>query len=102
MATETHTTLTPVEETIAAYYMAHKGSKKYPERAMNRTEILEMLFGKGRITHPRAVSVAGRVLSDIIGKHRTISGKQRAWLIPFNEFAQDFSTWPENYQIKKA
>lgn len=102
VAVESHTLISPEQEKIVTYYAAHKGSPKYPDRAMNRTEIMEMLFGKGRNFWARQVSEAGRVLADLIGKPRTINGKQRAWMFPYNEFAADISTWPDNYHIKSA
>jgi len=95
-----HTSMTSEEEKIIGFYTAHKGHKKYPEVAMNRTEILEMLYGKSRVFSPKTVADSGRVLLKILGKHRTISDKQRAWMFPFNEFATDSATWPTGGQIK--
>ncbi|GAF77177.1 unnamed protein product, partial [marine sediment metagenome] len=47
-----------------------------------------------------AVSLVGKTLADLVGKHRTLGGKQRAWMFPYNEFAVDQSTWPGINQIK--
>lgn len=97
-----HTLMTAEEEKIRGYLAAHMGNPAFPVQAMNRTEILEMLYGKGRIFSNAVISQAGRVLSDMLGRHRTISGKQRSWQIPYNEFAQDVSTWPDKYHIKSV
>ena len=100
IALDVHTSLSDEAERIAAYYAAHKGSARYPEVAMNRTEILTMLYGERRQFSPRTTAEAGKILFDILGKHRTLSGKQRAWVFPFNEFATDVRTWPTVCQIK--
>jgi len=99
---ESHTGITPEAEKVEAYYLAHKGNAAYPEKAMNRTDIMEMLFGKNRTFSPKAVADFGGLLLIIAGKHRMIDGKQRCWMFPFNEFATDFTSWPKINQIKSV
>ena len=66
---------------------------------MNRTEILEMLYGR-RNFYPKIVADAGKILADMVGKSKTIDGKQRAWMFPYNEFAQDVNTWPDKNHLE--
>ena len=98
-AVDQHTLLSPEAEKIAEFYRRHHGHVRFPDVAMNRTEILEMLYGRSRHFSPRQVAEAGRVLLDIVGKHRTIDGKQRAWNFPYNEFASDYQTWPDKNHL---
>lgn len=95
-----HTQVSAEEETIREFYRRHHGHPKYPDVAMNRTEIMEMLYGRGHRWAPWVVSSAGKVLADIIGNHRTIDHKQRAWMFPYNEFATDVRTWPDKYHLE--
>lgn len=102
LAVANHTLRTAEAEKIAEYYRRHHGHPNYPDVAMNRTEILEMLYGKGRSFSPKQISDAGKVLADLSGKHRTIDGKQRSWMFPFNEFATDLATWPDKNHLKSV
>ncbi len=89
-ARATHTSRSAVQEMIQDYWTAHKNC---PDmfRAMNRTEILEMLGF--RHLSPKHISEASQLLADISGKMRTIDGKQRAYMFPYSEFAHDSRTW---------
>lgn len=97
-----HTLHSAEAEKIGEFYRCHHGHPRYPDVAMNRTEILEMLYGRGRSFSPKQVSDAGKILVSLIGKHRTIDGKQRAWLFPFNEFASDPATWPDKNHLESV
>jgi len=96
-----HTTLSPEAEEITTYYSAHQHlTDTY--QPMNRTEILRMLGYRNLA--PRQVAEAGRVLVSLLGKHRTLPAgnttKKRAWMFPFNEFAQDRATWPRESHLR--
>ena len=95
LAVDIHTSISPEAEKIAAYYAMHVGQVE--EKAMNRTEILEMLGFRNM--SPRVVAEAGRWLVENVGKHRTLGKKKRAWMFPYNEFASDLETWPINAHI---
>jgi hypothetical protein len=97
-----HSSLSSEAEMIGAYHIAHAGDDRFPEKAMNRTEILGMLYGKQRMFSAKQTSDAGKILTDLVGKHRLINGKQRAWMFPFNEFAADSSSWPTPRVIKSV
>jgi len=99
MALDVHTMMSEMEETITEYYRRHVGSERFKEAAMNRTEILKMLFG-GRAFSNKDISLAGKILTDIRGNHKTLDGKQRAWMFPYNEFAIDRATWPDISHMK--
>ena len=86
VALDSHTTISAEQETIEEYY---------------RTEIMNMLFGKQNHS-PRSVGQVGKILADLVGKHRKIGNKQRAWIFPFNEFATDRATWPATHQLKSV
>lgn len=92
VSAEMHRLLSVEEETIVEYYRRHSGNTRYPDVPMNRTEILKMLFGNIRPS-PIQISETGKVLGKLLGKHRTLEGKKRAWMFPYNEFAQDRSAW---------
>jgi predicted P-loop ATPase len=100
-ALDMHTALSPIEETLREYYRLHNGNKRFESVPMNRSEIMNMVFGKQNHWH-RDISVAGRIITDMCGKHRTLDGKQRAWMFPFNEFATDRATWPDNISLKSV
>ena len=98
-ALHVHTMTSEMEETIAEYYRRHTDVGRFKAVPMNRTEIIKMLFGT-RAFSVKDISAAGKIIADISGKHRTIDGKQRAWLFPYNEFAIDRATWPDKNQMK--
>ena len=100
VALEFHTMITPEAEKIAAYYTAHEGNPRFPAVAMNRTEILEMLYGKTRSFSNKQTADAGRILITLVGRHRLIDKKQRAWMFPYNEFGADSAMWPAPILIK--
>lgn len=99
IAVGSHTMISDEEQTLREFYRHHEGNPKYPERAMNRSEITKMLFGE-RVFSNKAISDMGRVLTDILGKHHTLDGKQRAWMFPYNEFARDISAWPPKNHLR--
>lgn len=98
-AIKAHTLLSSEAEKIGEFYRRHHGHKAFPDTPMNRTEILEMLYGR-RNFYPKIVADTGRILADMIGKSKTIDGKQRAWMFPYNEFAQDVNTWPDKNHLE--
>jgi predicted P-loop ATPase len=100
-ALKTHSLVTELQEVITEYHRRHLHNSRFPEAPMNRTEILKMLFG-GRAFGSKDISIAGKIIADISGKHRTIDGKQRAWMFPYNEFAVDRATWPDNISLKSV
>ena len=67
---------------------------------MNRTALVQLLYGRGARFSNKEVADVGRLISDKMGPHRTIDGKQRSWRLPYNEFAQDKSTWPDKNHMK--
>ncbi len=85
-----HTSQSAVQEKLRAYWEAHKTCEDM-FRPMNRTDILEMLGFRNPSN--KLVSEAGQLLSDMLGKMRTLDGKQRCWAFPFSEFAHDSRTW---------
>lgn len=95
-----HTLVSTEEETIREFYRRHHGHPRYPDVAMNRTEILTMLYGKHRGFSPVIISGVGKVLTDIIGPHRTLDKKQRSWWFPYNEHAVDVRTWPDKNHLE--
>ena len=101
VAIETHTAVTEEAELVLEFYRRHHGNKRFPDVPMNRTEILRMLYGT-RVFSPKQRSDMGRALLDLIGKHKKIEGKQRAWWFPYNEFATDRSTWPDKNHLKSV
>ena len=100
-AIKTHSLITELQEVLSDYHSRHVDSDKFEEAPMNRSEILKMLFGN-RPFGNKDISLAGKVLTDIAGKHRTIDGKQRAWMFPYNKFATDRSTWPDIISLKSV
>jgi putative DNA primase/helicase len=102
IAVEVHQQWTPEAERIMEFYRRHHGNPKYPDVPMNRTEILAMLYGEGRQFWPKTVSDTGKVLADLLGKHKTIDGKQRSWMFPYNEFATDLASWPDKNHLKSV
>jgi putative DNA primase/helicase len=99
VAKNMHTLVTAEAETLQEFYRRHHGNKSFPDVPMNRTEILQMLYGNQQFSN-KTVSDIGKVLIDLVGKHKTIDGKQRAWWFPYNEFAADQSTWPDKYHLE--
>ena len=99
---ESHTMVGSEDELITDYFRVHKGNPTYPVKAMNRTEILAMLYGKNTQFSNKQVSDIGKVLVRISGKHKTIDTKQRCWLVPFNETAADTRTWPKKNHLESV
>lgn len=97
IARTTHTNISAEQEHCEAYIKAHLGVDSYPVKTMNKTDMCDMLFGRGKVTSPRARADIGRVLLDVLGPARTIGGKQRAWLVPYNDLAVDVDTWPNGF-----
>lgn len=83
-----------IEEKVVDYLDAHKHYPKEKWRVMNRSAVLDLLFG-GRNHSPKDCAEAGRALEKVLGKHRTLDGKQRSWKVPYNISARDISSWPE-------
>jgi predicted P-loop ATPase len=100
-ALEVHTLVSEQEETLRDYYRRHRGNKRFPAVAMNRSEILKMLFGARGFSSVE-ISGAGKIITDMLGKHRTLDGKQRAWMFPYNEFATDRATWPDKISLESV
>jgi predicted P-loop ATPase len=94
IADKAHVSLPPEVERVAAYWEAHKHLES-TFQPMNRSEIFEMIFR--RSPSPVQASNIGIYLINRLGKHKTLSGKQRSWLFPYNEFAFDFTTWPKRH-----
>ena len=101
VALDVHTQTTPAQETVQEYLRLHIGNARFPEAAMNRTEIMNMLFGERNHWH-RDVSIVGKTVIDILGKHQTIDGKQRSWMVPYNQFAADRASWPDKISLKSV
>jgi putative DNA primase/helicase len=97
VAESQHTVISPEVEFLAGYWEAHKDCADLM-RPMNGTEILRMLGYTN--PGPQTVARVKKWLADILGKQRTISGKQRAWMFPFSDFARDPSRWSHNYLTK--
>lgn len=97
-AIESHTLISTEEEDIREFYRRHHGHARFPDAAMNRSEVLKMLYGN-RSFGNKQISDIGKVLTDIGGKHKTIDGKQRAWMFPYNEFATDRASWPDKNHL---
>jgi len=87
-------------EMIREYIRLHNRNNKFPVLAMSALDVLQMLFGKQRGFNNKQKADASRALRDIIGRNRTIEGKQRAWMVPYNEFAYDKSFWPDKISLK--
>jgi hypothetical protein len=95
IALDQHTMVHAEEEVIEEYLRCHVGDPRYPEQALNRSEILSLLFGRGRNFSPVQISTAGRCISKHLGPHKTIDGKQRCWRFPYNPNGLDRETWPK-------
>ena len=88
---EEHTEMSPEEEMIQDYLSAHIGSS-FEEKPMNTVNVMKLLGLN--FNNPKAKKAARNTLVKHLGKHRTLSGKQRAWAVPYNEFARDLLSWP--------
>jgi len=91
---DTFAQVSSIEETVVSYLSAHADYPEEKRRAMNRTEVLDMLYGKKNHS-PKDCAEAGRALEKVLGKHRKVNGKQRVWVLPYNGSARDISSWPE-------
>ena len=98
IATQQHQTISVEAETVITYYEAHAHLAE-SVKPMNVSEIMEMLGHRNM--SPRARGEVGRVLVELLGKHRSLAHgtaglprKKRAWMFPFSEFARDQSLWP--------
>ena len=90
-AYNTHTMITREVEKLSEYYRRHQHlTASY--RPMNRSEILEMLGFHNAWTI--TVKETGDWLATVLGKHKTIDGKQRCWLFPYSAVASDAQIWP--------
>lgn len=98
-ALEQHFMESDEAETVREYLRMHSRNKTYPVIAMSTLDVLRMLYGKQRSFNNKQKADAGRALRDISGAHRTIDGKQRSWLLPFNEFATDRALWPDKISL---
>jgi len=87
-------------ETISEYLRLHCRNPKFPEKAMSALDVLRMLYGSNRTFNNKQKSDASAAVCAILGKHRTIDGKQRAWLVPFNNLAIDKASWPDKISLK--
>lgn len=101
-AQDVHALASPEAELITEYYRRHHGHPAFPDVPMNRTEILQMLYGKGQQFWTKTISDTGKTLTNLIGQQRTIDGKQRAWPFPYNENAIDHETWPDKNHLKSV
>lgn len=100
IATDVHFTESDESETIREYLRLHERNDRFPVIAMSALDVLKMLYGRQRNFNNKQKADASRVLHDKYGKHRTIDGKQRAWMLPYNEFAADKATWPDKISLK--
>ena len=98
-AIDAHSIESDEAELTREYLRLHMRNKDYPLVAMSTLDVLRMLFGKQRNFGNKQKADAGRVLGDILGKKRTLDGKQRAWMVPFNEFATDKALWPDKISL---
>lgn len=98
-ALDAHTIESDESETVREFLRLHMRNKTYPEVAMSTLDVLRMLYGKQRTFNNKQKADTARVLCDIIGRKRTLDGKQRAWMVPFNDFATDRAFWPDKISL---
>jgi putative DNA primase/helicase len=94
-AEENHTAQSQIADTINGYLDVHTGHPAHTPAPMNVTEVMEMLFGAHSRHSPRDLSEARKVLEKRIGKARKVSGKQRCWMIPYSQGADNKDRWPK-------
>ena len=101
LATTEHFMESAITENIREYIRRHRGNSRFKEVPMSALNVLELLYGRQNFNNLQKAD-ATRALRDIYGKHRTLDGKQRAWMVPYNEFAQNWQTWPDKINHLEA
>lgn len=102
IAVDTHFMESAEAETVREYIRVHERQDRFPVKAMSALDVLKMLYGAQRTFNNKQKADISRTLRDILGKHRTIDGKQRCWLVPVNEFATDHGSWPDKISLKSV
>lgn len=100
IAATDHAVVSDVEEQIREYLRLHMRNPAFPVLPLSTLDILKLLYGNRARFGNKDKAIARQVIAEICGKHRTIEGKQRSWLLPFNEFAADKATWPDKISLK--
>ncbi len=94
IAVDQHFTESTVSETVRRYLECHQGMKKFEAVPMSALDVLNLVMGR-RNYNNKDKSDAKAACEKILGKSRTIEGKQRSWWVNRNENVHDMRCWPD-------